>query len=452
MKKWIIPFLLLCLTGGYNANAQTKQLSLKECLQYALANNHKLAQSKLEEQIGRYKTEEIRAQALPQVSGNGTLTDNLKKQVLVLPGELTGEPGKTKLVEAGTTWNAVASAELNQQLFNQSVFTGLRAAKSGEEYYSLQTAQTTENVIYDVSQIYYQLLVNMEKRNVLQSNIDKLTKLVETTKSQLENGLAKKIDLDRIRVNLVNYQTQRTQLDNQLKVQQNQLKQKMGMPIETAIELPAEQLSEIEKKAAGTAAFTDLDITNRTEYKLLKKNEELQGFQKKAYQAEYYPSLSFGGRYSYNGMSNKFDLFGSNTTANWYSMASISLTLKIPIFDGFARRSRVNQANVTLQKIGRQIEENKLNLTSAHENARLQLLNNLSTIKTQQENMGLADEVYASTQNNYNLGLASLTDLLNAETSLAEAQNSYNEALLQYKLAELELIKSNGNLPSLLNN
>ncbi len=59
--------------------------------------------------------------------------------------------------------------------------------------------------------------------------------------------------------------------------------------------------------------------------------------------------------------------------------------------------------------------------------------------------------MYASTQNNYNLGLANLTDLLNSETSLTEAQNSYNEALLQYKLAELDLIKSHGNLPSLLN-
>src|SRR5690606_37712183 len=130
---------------------------------------------------------------------------------LVLPGELTGEPGKTTLVEAGTTWNASASAELNQQLFNQSVFTGLKAAKSGEEYYALQTQQTKENVIYDVANLYYQLLVKKERMHVLDTNIIKLTQLVSTTHSQFENGLAKKIDLDRIKVNLVNYQTQKSQ-------------------------------------------------------------------------------------------------------------------------------------------------------------------------------------------------------------------------------------------------
>jgi len=88
---------------------------------------------------------------------------------------------------------------------------------------------------------------------------------------------------------------------------------------------------------------------------------------------------------------------------------------------------------------------------AAFENAKLQVQSNLTTIKAQQENVDLANEVYASTQNNYKLGLASLTDLLDSETSLTEAQNNYNEALLQYKLAELDIIKSNGNLKNLLN-
>jgi outer membrane protein TolC len=65
--------------------------------------------------------------------------------------------------------------------------------------------------------------------------------------------------------------------------------------------------------------------------------------------------------------------------------------------------------------------------------------------------MKLAAEVYTSTQNNYNNGLATLTDLLNAETSLVDAQNSYNQALLNYRLAEIQLIQSNGNIKSLLN-
>lgn len=453
MKKWIIPFLFLTSAWTTNVYAQTKQLSLQDALRFALDHNQQLAVSRLEEQIGKQKTTEIRAQALPQLNATGTLTDNIKKQVMVLPGEMNqNEPGKPMALEVGTTWNASATGTLTQQLFNQSVFTGLQAARSGEEYYALQTQQTTEDVIYNVSALYYGLLVRKEKLSVIQSNIDKMTKLVETTQSQLDNGLAKRIDLDRIKVNLVNFQTQKTQLINMLKVDENTLKTLLGMPVAEEIAFPPLALSDIEQKAAVTQDFGSFNLENRTEFKVLKKTEELQQFQKKAYVSEYFPQLSFNAQYSYNGLSDKFDLFkGGNTTAQWFGMANIGLTLKIPIFDGFARRSRVNQANLTLQQIGKQLELNKLNLTTQFENARLNLLNSLTTIKTQKENVALADEVYASTQNNYNLGLANLTDLLNSETSLTEAQNSYNEALLQYKLAELDLIKSHGNLPSLLN-
>ena len=427
---------------------------MQECLKYALANNQQLARTRLEEDMGRFKTSEVRARALPQVNAQGQYTNNIKKQVLPVPGEITGgAPGTTTLLEAGVTHNIVASGTISQEVYNQSVFTGLKAAKAGEEYYRMQTAQSEETVIYNVTQLYYSTLVSREKMIVLNANIEKLTKLVETTSSQVQNGLARKIDLDRMRVNLTNYKTQRTQAQNQFLVQANQLKQQMGMSVSTALNLPSTSFKEIESKAT-VADFGGMNIDNRIEYRLLKKQEELQEFQKKAYKAEYYPSLALNGNYSYNGISNKFDMLKSKSngsTANWYDMAAVSLTLKIPIFDGWARRSRVSQANVTLKQLRKDMEATTLSLNTQYENAKLQVQNNLATIRSQKENVDLANEVYNSTQNNYNLGLANLTDLLDAETSLTSAQNNYNEALLQYKLAELDIIKSNGNLKSLLN-
>jgi outer membrane protein len=453
MKRLKLSLILLLGVGVFNGYAQT-ELTLQQCLQYALSNNQKLAQTRMEEDLGRLKTSEIRAQALPQVNGNAKYTDNIKLGVLPISGEKMGQPeAGTILMPMGMQHNVTAGADLSQQIYNQSVFTGLKAARSGEEYYRLQTAQTEEGVIYNVTQLYYQTLVTREKMIVLDANIDKISKLLEATASQVKNGLAKKIDEDRMKVNLTNYKTQRTQLLNELQVRANQLKQSMGMAIESDITLPRTSFAEIEKKTASAVDFGGMNLDNRIEYKLLKKQEELQGMQKKAYIAENYPSLSAFANYSYNGIGEKFDYFksGSNSTTSWYSMAAVGLTLKIPIFDGFARRSRVRQADVTLRQINKKIEETTLSLNTAYANAKLQVQNNLSTIKSQMENVDLANEVYSSTQNNYNLGLANLTDLLEAETSLTAAQNNYNEALLQYKLAELDIIKSNGNLKTLLN-
>ena len=74
----------------------------------------------------------------------------------------------------------------------------------------------------------------------------------------------------------------------------------------------------------------------------------------------------------------------------------------------------------------------------------------MNTINSQRKNVELAQEIYKSTQNNYNNGLASLTDLLDTENSLTSSQNSYTQALLNYKIAEIQLIKSNGNIKSLV--
>jgi outer membrane protein len=65
--------------------------------------------------------------------------------------------------------------------------------------------------------------------------------------------------------------------------------------------------------------------------------------------------------------------------------------------------------------------------------------------------MRLAGNVYNASLSNYNLGLTSLTDLLEAQNSYTEAQNIYTRELLNYKLAELEGMRSTGNLQSLLN-
>ncbi|POY37795.1 transporter [Solitalea longa] len=450
--KRITGILLLSLSIlGFKAEAQNNELSLKDCLKYALANNQRLASTKLNEESGRYKTDEIRAQALPQINANANFTDNVLKQQMVLPGELVGRPGSVMAVEAGTTYNASAGVELNQQLFNQQVFTGLKAAKKSEQYYQLSTAMSEEEVLQGVSKLYYTVLVAQQKIDVIDANIKRVEQLVKTTTSQYQNGLAKKVDLDRIKVNLTNLNTQRIELTNTITLQTNQLKYAMGMPIEQTIALPKLDLKAIERQSAATLALDQFNINNRTEFKLLDKQGELLQLQRKANISEYYPTVSLFANYSYNGLSNEFDLYKSGGSATWYDMSSVGLRVRIPIFDGFARRSRVNQTNVSIKQLDKSKEYTKLSLNMAYENSKIQLKNSLNTIASQKENVALAEEVYKSSQNNYNLGLADLTDLLAAEVSLTEAQNNYSQALLNYKIAEIELIKSNGNLRTLLN-
>jgi outer membrane protein len=433
----MMPLLLLGLLLGSSAQAQ-QVLTLKQALHYAVENSENVRKSRLDIDGGKYKTQEIRAQALPQISGNAGLTYN------PIIGQLVVGDQSFQL---GRKWNANAGVQLNQELFNQQVFTGLQAAKKSEAYYNLSSELTEEQVIEQVANTYYQVLVNRQRLTVIDTNIKNVRVVEKIIGNQYANGLARKIDVDRIKVNLTNLQTQQEQTTNAVTQLENQLKFYMGMPVNTAITLPINELNEV----ATLPTLTDsLEMAGRTEMRLMDVQRDLLVLQRKAYVSEYYPSLSLTGNFSYTGQSDKFDLFRSNSSAFWYDASAIGLSLRIPIFNGFATRSRVRQADVDIKKADEDRRQTSNSLNLAYENAKIQLKNSIVTINSQRENVTLAEEIYQSTQNNYNNGLAALTDLLDTENALTEAQNSYTQALLNYKIAEIQLIKSNGNIKSLL--
>jgi outer membrane protein len=450
-------FILAALFSGMLVQAQTQAqapvvLPLKDALNYAVKANQDARKARLDVENSQYQIDEVRARALPQINGSAALTHNPLLQLSALPNIFgpNPNPNETILIAFGQKWNANAGISLNQAIFDKSVLTGLSAAKATREFYRLNAQLTEDQVIEQVATNYFQVLVQRQQIGVLDSTIKNTTRVQQILQSQLDNGLAKKIDVDRIAVNISNLNSQRQQLLNNVALLENQLKFYMGMPIQTLIVIPDVNIENIQPK---TVAVTDsVNIENRLEYRLLRKQEDLLTYQREAYRSEYFPSLSLGSNYSYQGLGNKMPLFkGQKQGVNWFDAASVSLNLRIPIFNGGATRSRIRQADISIQKLNEDIQNTSLALNLAFENAKTQINNSVITLNNQEENVKLAQEVFFNTQNNYNNGLATLTDLLNAETSLTQAQNNFSAALLNYQLAEIQLIKSQGQLKSLLN-
>lgn len=445
MKKIILlTFLIFAITAEAQ---QVKTLSLKDALTYALQNKADAKKAKLEVENSEYQIQEVRSRALPQIHANGSLTYNPVLQTNVIDGAAFGAPGTTIQASFGQKWTSGAGVSLNQVLFDQSVFTGLRAAKSTREFYQINNQLTEEQVIERVANNYYSVYVLRERLTLLDSNYVNTTKVRDIVKGQFNNGLAKKIDLDRIVVKMSNIDTERQQIKNQIQLQENALKFYMGMPIETPIEIPQTQFE------VTPAALTEAPNTaNRTEYLLLKKQEELLEFQKTAIKAEYYPTLSLVAGYNYIGQGPEMPLFAKpENGVYWSDYSAIGLNLRVPIFTGFGTRARVSQADVNIRSLQEDIKDTELSLDLDYRNAKTQIENNIITIGNQKENMRLAGDILKNTKNNYLQGLASLTDLLDAENASLEAQNNYTRAVLAYKIAEITLIKSKGELKTLLN-
>ena len=445
MKKTI---LITLLTFTLSVSAQeVAPLTLKDAITFALENKAEAKKAKLEVENSEYKIQEARSRALPQISANGSMTYNPILQLNALPGDFFGAPGTTILAPLGQEWNSIAGVSLSQTLFDQSVFTGLKAAKSTREFYQINAQLTEEQVIERVANAYYQVYVQQQKLIVVDNNLKNTNKVKDIIKGQFDNGLAKKIDYDRITVRVNNINSLRQQILNAISLQENALKFYMGMPMENKIIIPNTAFEVTPQDLSSTA-----DVTGRTEYLLLKKQEQLLTYQKKAAQAAYYPTLSLSGSYNYIGQGPEMPLFAKPADGvYWSDFSSIGLSLRVPLFTGFGTRAKVRQANNALSSIKVDLDDTKLALDLAFDNAKKQLENSLITINNQKENAQLAQEVFNNTNNNYTQGLAALTDLLDAENAMVEAQNNYTNAILEYKLAEIQFIKSKGELKILTN-
>lgn len=444
-KLLLITFLTMAVTGQAQ---EVKTLTLKQAIEYALANKSDAKKAQLKIENSGYQIEEVRSRALPQIAATGSLNYNPILQTSVIDGAGFGQPGTIIQATFGQKWISTAGVSLTQNLFDQAVFTGLKAAKTTREFYIINAQLTEEQVIERVANNYYSVYVKRQNLTVLDSTYNNTVKVKNIIQGQYDNGLAKKIDLDRTLVKISNIKTQRQQVLNAVQLQENALKFYMGMPIETAIEIPVAQFE------VTPQAFTENPNTaNRTEYLLLKKQQQLLEFQKKAVLAAYYPTLSLSAGYNYIGQGPEMPL-GARPSQGvyWSDYSAIGLNLNVPIFNGFSTRSKVRQADVDLRSLEEDLIDTKLSLDLDYANAKTQIENSIVTINNQQSNVKLAQEVLDNTKNNYVQGLTSLTEVLDAENANTEAKNNYTAAVLDYKLAEIQLIKSKGELKTLINN
>jgi len=250
--------LLLAILTANNVSAQeTIKLTLKDAINYALKANQDARKARLDVENSEYQIDEVKSRALPQINGSATITNNPLLQLSALPNIFgpNPNPNETILVAFGQKWATNAGLSLTQNLFDKSVLTGLGAAKTSREFYKLSAKLTEEQVIEQVATNYYQVLVQRQQIGVIDSTISNTTRVQRILRGQYDNGLAKKIDVDRISVSISNLNSRRQQLVNSVMLLENQLKFFMGMPIPTPISIPDASLDSIQPQAV---AITDV--------------------------------------------------------------------------------------------------------------------------------------------------------------------------------------------------
>ena len=444
---------LLLLSAS--AHAQ-ESYTLQQCLGYAVEHNSNVKKSAYDREKAERARQEVLGALLPQISGSAGLNDNLKKAKFIMPNfmnnflpEKMRDPNASEYmtIEMGTKYSANAGLALNQQLLNMSLFNTLDIAKVSKQMAELGVLSTEEDVIAQTATLYYGVQVTQYAASQMLRSVELVEQMLRMMEVNYASGLVKKVDVDRLRVNLTNLKTQQSAIESGLEVQKNLLKLQMGFEVTEPIAVPALDLSLMAQQEIAAVGSPTFDPIRHIAYRQLQQRERMAELQERAKKYEYLPTLSLALNLQYNHMSDQ--LFGGATNYG-YPTAMVGVSLRMPIFSGGSRLAKVRESHLDLLKAQEDLHALDQSLRMANLNASLKLRDTRRTIALQRDNQTLAEQVLDLAQKNYSLGVASLSDVLNASQSLVQAQMSYASALGDYMKAFIDLKKSRGEIRDLM--
>ena len=435
MKKQILILFL-----AFKVHAQ-KEFTLQQCIDYTLKNNPSLFVQQNNVAIAKAKSWQTLSEYLPQVSGSATMLNNIQLQTNVLPAGILGpDPSE---ITFGTKYNTNAAVDVKQIIYDQSKITGIKAAKPYAEISVLQQKQNQELLIYNTGTAYYQVLIYREKLHILKSNQQKYEQMVKVLQYQYEKGTVLEKDVDRVQVNLntTSYQIQDSQTKEILAL--NILKNAMGMDAEENFNIVPTVNYEL--LAAGNFD-ENLVLDNLTETAIDEQSLELQKYSLKAKQASFIPTLTAVGRFGQQALNNDF----SNSFNNWSAFSYVGLSLNVPIFSGFKRKSEVQEEKLKLKNEELNFKINKQNLELRFDNAKTAMGTAYSAYMSSKDNMVLAKKLLDVTDYQYQRGVTNLTDYLNDDLAYKESQGNYINSLYNLMISQMDYQKSKGSLLSFM--
>lgn len=437
--------ILLCSFIGTSVYGQQGSVfTLQDAVVYGVAHQVNIQKSKLELDKNEQKFNEALALYLPQVRASGGVNNNLKLATNIIPGAVFGQPGQDVAVKFGTKYTVNGFIDASQVIYDQSLLTGLSANKEVQTISQLSVNKSEEQVIFDVAIAYYNVQLIGLQKEIVHANVKKLDSLLKITKVQLDNGFAKQLDYDKLKVNRTNLETELSNIELNYQQQLVYLKYVMAYPLEEAIQLS----TSVDQEKVASSIATKMEVTNNLDFQILMAQRRLTNINIAQLKASYLPSFSLGFRYGYQAQRNQLDFLSSATT--WYPNSVLSINMNVPIFDGLSKHAKIQQLSIQQKQSALDEEQLKNTLKFQVKNMETKLQVSLGALETQRNNLQLAEEIYQTTMLQFQTGVISTAELLNAETSLKEAQTNYLRSVAQIRMAELEALKAAGNIKSII--
>lgn len=417
--------------------AHAQQYSLDQLLDLAMKNNYTVQTARLDESRVNAQLSEVKAGMLPTLNVSGDYKRYFKIPGQVVPASAFGGPeGQFTTLAFGLPYNLSTTAQLTQALYNPSLKYALKAASLNRELTSLSTTKTKEDVAYNVTDAYYSLVTVSQQLAFLDSNLISLDRLYKVSDLLYQNKLGQRVDVDRILINKTTTETQQATLKDNYNQLVNLLKYYAGIPQTDSIRIA------ISVRDVTLPVYAEWDKARRTDVALLQKQKDLNELQDKNIRSGLIPTVN-----AY-GVANMafYAQGGENSTFQDVPGYWAGLQLNWNVFDGMARKAKRSQNFIDKEKLDVQLRQVREAIQMEENNARNKFGVEQRNINARRDQVALAEKVYRQIQLQFKEGTVSLTDVIQAENSMLDAQSNYLTSLVQLLKAELEWKKATGQL------
>ncbi len=434
-RKLGLALILLAVGGAALGQAP---FSLQQCVDTALARNAELLIGRNQVELGEERLKEAKANRLPKFTANGDYRWSIDLPYQFMPlstfNPMAGE-GQFKEVQFGVPHNINANVQLAWPLYNPQLFGGIRTAGVAAELQALQLRKTGEEVVQEVTTLYYNAQVLHHQLAYLDSNAVNTEKLLGNMRLLREQLLAKGTDVGRVELQAAQLANQRMQAASRYQQVLDALKLAMGLPLERGLRI--EHAIAMGRNADYLPATTVEHRLAQTRTALVRSELGTLG------RSRYLPSVQLIG--SYGTMGFGYDK-QPNDFLKFHPVSMAGLQVAWPLFSGTVINRKMAGKRLELRNSELQLKllDDRQALRTATAQRQRELAR--TTVANTLEQVDLAQRIYEQTLLQQAQGTASLTDVLLADNALRTAQQDQLAALVDYLKADLELKAATGNL------
>jgi outer membrane protein len=423
--------------GPIGAAESPRSFSLREAREFATRHNYDARKSQLEISAAQKRMRETLAAGLPQLNSSFGYINNLELATVLIPNFFEGKPEEKIPVQFGTQHNASLGLQVQQLVFNGSYFVGLQASKIYSRLAEEGFERTRLDVVETVSQTYYLILVSEESQRIIQGNLDNLEKTLYEIRERYKEGFLEETDADVVQISVTALKNNLQNLQKQTETAYQLLKFQMGIDLDEEIAL-SDNLEGIVTAEDITQALSDeFSLEENIDYKLTLTQEKLAEMNLKNEKAKYWPTVAAFYSLSFNAFRDSFNIF--DLRKDWYRTQAVGININVPLFKSGSQKARVQQASLALEQARTTARQASEGLVLEEAQARNTLASAFENYRNIRDNMELSKKVYDKTLIKYEEGLASSTDLTQANDRFLATQANYIQALAELLNAKNKL-------------